>query len=63
MSFSRANSKEHSPVERAVLRALGAERYEFVLTHPRQAIVPERLQREKQIWEERARQAGTAARG
>jgi hypothetical protein len=60
MCFSRANPNDHSPVERAVLRALGVDHYEFVPTHPREAIVPERLAREKQIWEERARQAAQA---
>ncbi len=61
MCFSRAPGR-HSPVERAVLRALGTDHYEFVLAHPREAIVPERLAREKKIWEERARQAGPAVR-
>ncbi len=60
MCFARPNPGEHSAVERAVLRALGKERYEFVPTHPRQAIVPERLRIEKAIWEERARLAGAA---
>lgn len=58
MCFARRDPKEHSPVERAVLRALGKDSYDFVPSHPRQAIIPERLQRDKAIWEERARQAG-----
>jgi hypothetical protein len=58
MCFARARPEEHSPVERAVQRALGVERYEFTPTHPREAIVPERLARERKIWEERARLAG-----
>jgi hypothetical protein len=57
MCFSRAVAADHSPVERAVLRALGVERHEFVPTHAREAIVPERLAREKKLWEERARLA------
>ena len=61
MCFSRPFLGDHSPVERAVLRALGRERYDFVLTHPREAIVPERLAREKKLWEERARQAAARA--
>lgn len=61
MCFARANPAEHSPVERAVLRALGKDSYPFTPTHPRQAIVPERLKIEKAIWEERARQAGAGA--
>ena len=61
MCFARSNPAEHSPVERAVLRALGKQSYEFVPTHPRQAIVPERLKIEKAIWDERARLAGVTA--
>jgi hypothetical protein len=61
MCFSRAEPEQHSPVERAVLRALGVDRHEFALAHPREAIVPERLAREKKIWEERARQAGVSS--
>jgi len=60
MCFARPAPEQHSPVERAVLRALGVDRYEFVLAHPREAIVPERLAREKKLWEERARQAEAA---
>jgi hypothetical protein len=63
MCFSRPDARDHSPVERAVQRALGAPRYEFVPTHAREAIVPERLRVEKQIWEERARLAAATARG
>lgn len=62
MCFSRPVAADHSVVERAVLRALAVERYEFVPTHPRQEIVPERIAREKQIWEERARLAVAAER-
>jgi hypothetical protein len=58
MCFSRPRFADHSPVERGVQRALGVERYEFAATHAREAIVPERLARERRIWEERARQAG-----
>lgn len=61
MCFSRAEAEQHSPVERAVLRALGVDRHEFAIARPREAIVPERLAREKKIWEERARQAGVAS--
>jgi hypothetical protein len=62
MCFSRAPASQHSAVERAVLRALGVERYEFVPTHPREAIVPERIARERKVWEERARQATSTNR-
>jgi hypothetical protein len=60
MCFARTGPEAHSPVERAVQRALGVDRHTFVPTHPREAIIPERLALEKQIWEERARQAGVA---
>jgi hypothetical protein len=60
MCFARRDPREHSPVERAVLRALAKDSYDFVPSQPRQAIIPERLQRDKAIWEERARQAGVA---
>lgn len=62
MCFARPSPAEHSPVERAVLRALGVERYEFSLAHPREAVVPDRIAREKKIWEERERQAAARAR-
>jgi hypothetical protein len=58
MNFARARDADYSPVERAVLRALGVEHYEFVPTHPREAVVPERILRERREWEERAREAG-----
>jgi len=62
MNFSRPDPRDHSPVERAVLRALGVERYEFLPSQAREAIVPERLKRDKQLWDERARQASAASR-
>ena len=57
MQFARERAEDYSPVERAVLRALGVERYEFVPAHPREAVVPKRLAIEKQICEERERLA------
>jgi hypothetical protein len=61
MRFDRGHDESHSPVERAVLAALGAERYEFVPTRPREAVVPERLARERREWDERARAGGSGA--
>jgi hypothetical protein len=58
MRFARPRLEEHSPVERAVLRALGVERYEFAPSRPREAVIPERIARERRAWEERARKAG-----
>jgi hypothetical protein len=60
MRFDRDAVESHSPVERAVLAALGSARYEFVPTQPREAVVPERLARERRDWEERARISGTS---
>ncbi|HTV23041.1 MAG TPA: hypothetical protein VMG12_30340 [Polyangiaceae bacterium] len=57
MRYARERTSDHSPVERAVLRALGVERHEFVPSRPREAVVPERLALERKIWEERARLA------
>jgi len=57
MNFARERAADHSPVERAVLRALGVDRHAFVPARPREAVIPERLAREKQIWEERERMA------
>ena len=43
MDFDRPDPADSSPVERAVLRGLGVERYAFRPTAPRSAVVPERL--------------------
>lgn len=61
MRFARERASDYSPVERAVLRALGVERFEFVPTRAREAVVPERLARERAIWEQRARAAAGGA--
>lgn len=60
LQLARAGADDYSVVERAILRALGTERYAFVPTREREAVVPERIQRERQIWEERARAAAAA---
>jgi hypothetical protein len=52
MSFDRPDGA-YSPVERGTLRALGVERYAFSPSAPREAVVPERLAREKKFWAER----------
>jgi hypothetical protein len=57
LRLSRERPADYSPVERAILRALGCERYEFFPAREREAVVPERLVRERQVWEERARAA------
>lgn len=43
MHFDRAEPAEHSPVERAVLRALGVDRFAFRRTGERETVVPERV--------------------
>ena len=62
MRFAREREDGCSPVERAVLAALGAARYDFVPTRPREAVVPERIARERREWDERARAGGTVDR-
>lgn len=43
MRFNRANPDDQSLVERAVLRGLGADKYDFAPTAPRERIVPQRV--------------------
>jgi hypothetical protein len=49
MRFDRADPDDHSLVERAVLRALGVTRYEFAPAGPREALVPPRIARQRQM--------------
>lgn len=59
MRFDRADPGEFSLVERAVLRGLGVDRYEFTPTAAREAVVPERLRRQARMkLEEQARLTG-----
>jgi hypothetical protein len=59
MRFDRSDPTDFSLVERAVLRGLGVERYEFRPTAPREEIVPERVLRQARMKaEEQARLAG-----
>jgi hypothetical protein len=58
MRFDRERGEDHSPVERAVLNALGVERFAFTPTAPRRGITPPRVaQQQKLLDEERRRQA------
>jgi hypothetical protein len=53
----RSDGSAYSPVEKAVLRALGAEHYAFEPTAPRQRIVPARIAMQQALLEkERERQ-------
>lgn len=64
MRFDRANPDEFSLVERAVLRGLGVDRYEFRPTAPREKVVPERVRRQERMRkEEDARLARATAGG
>jgi hypothetical protein len=59
MRFDRPDPNDFSLIERAVLRGLGVDRYEFRPTAPREAVVPERVRRQARMKaEERARLAG-----
>jgi Phytanoyl-CoA dioxygenase (PhyH) len=49
MRFDRAGPDDFSLVERAVLRALGVQRYDFAPAGPREALVPPRIARQRQM--------------
>jgi hypothetical protein len=58
MDFDRPHPDEQSPVERAVLRALGVDRLDYAPTAAREDVVPERVLRQERMREqERARLA------
>ncbi|MEZ0326692.1 MAG: phytanoyl-CoA dioxygenase family protein [Fimbriimonas sp.] len=62
MRFDREQLADHSPVEQAVLRALGVERYAFRPAADRERIVPERVKRQERLrQEELARAAAEMA--
>jgi hypothetical protein len=52
MDFDRPDPAEHSPVERAVLRALGVQRLDYRPTAARESVVPERVLRQQRTSEE-----------
>ncbi|MGZ6260944.1 MAG: hypothetical protein ACXWN5_08865 [Candidatus Limnocylindrales bacterium] len=52
MRFDREDPAEHSPVERAVLRALGVERLDYRPEAARQSVVPERVRQQQRMSEE-----------
>ena len=61
MAFNRSDPAEHSPVERAVLRALGMERLDYEPTAPREDVVPERVHRQERMREEEQARLAEAA--
>lgn len=58
--FNRANSKDYSPVERAILQGLGVEKLDFAPTAARERIEPERVRRERAMLEAEVRRAAQA---
>ena len=58
MQFDRDDPSEHSPVERAVLRALGVERLDYRPAAPRENVVPERVLRQERMREEEEARLG-----
>ena len=56
LEFDRDDPADFSPVERAVLRGLGVERYDFQRTGEREEVVPQR------VLDQRAREADEAKR-
>ena len=62
MRFDREPFESHSPVERAVLRALGSRSYTFQPTSPRRRIVPARLAHQAKLKEEEDRRLSDASR-
>jgi len=61
MRFDREDPADFSPVELAVLRGLGLERFDFQPTSPREKIVPERVARQQKLLEEEVARAAAAA--
>jgi len=60
MRFDREDPADFSLIERAVLRGLGVERYEFTPTAPREAVIPERVRRQARMKEEEERRLAGA---
>ena len=61
MRFDRDDPAEHSPVERAVLRALGVERLDYRPAAPREDVVPERVRRQERMREQEEARLAEAA--
>lgn len=60
MNFNRADG-HYSPVEQAILRALGVDHYDFQPTSPREEVVPDRRKRQQRMMEEEARRRAKEA--
>lgn len=60
LNLNRDNPDEFSPIELAILKALGVERYDFQPTAPRERVVPPRVAaQQKMAEEEKARLAAS----
>jgi hypothetical protein len=62
MRFDRADPSEHSIVERAVLSALGTDRYDFTPTAARETLVPKRIAHQREMKDTEAVRIGAAGR-
>jgi hypothetical protein len=62
MRFDRADPAEHSLVERAVVRALGVERFAFRPAREREDVVPERVRIQQRMAEEEQARLAAAER-
>lgn len=54
MNFHRENPADQTIVERAILRGLGVESYDFQATAPRERIVPQRVIAQRKLEAEKA---------
>ncbi|TVR46799.1 MAG: hypothetical protein EA425_16775, partial [Puniceicoccaceae bacterium] len=61
MKFDREDPADFSPVERAVLRGLGVDRFRFKPTGQRERVVPERVKRQQAMLEEEKRRAAAGS--
>lgn len=59
MRFDRPDPQDFSLVERAVLRALGVDRFTFTPARPREEVVPERVLRQARMKEEERARLGS----
>jgi hypothetical protein len=57
--FDRPDPDDYSPVEQAVLRGLGVDRYPFAATGPREVLVPDRVALQAQLKDDELRRLAT----
>lgn len=61
MQFNRPAPEAHSPVEQAILRALGMDRLDFRAAGPRERVIPERWRLQQQRLEEEKKRLASAS--